>query len=280
MSKETADLSPTPWQMIRSVRSYLGRLNVSLAGEISEVETKSGARYWLYESAKSAPADGFPLVVHLHGAAVGWSWVRRDIHWMAQAQEKAVTAGKSKPMVIVAPLDPTKFSMWVDGKSEVTNAATMVMKDILPDVESAHPIAKDRANRHVHGFSMGGFGAASLGLKYQQAFSTVTIMDGAMHDWGTITKSRPKIAATQFGDDEAYFDQWSPWQLVQQADLSKAQFFVVEGLMESFNRRFADHIRGLGGQAVSLSPNCLHDLRCLTQAHGEDAFTFMSGSLD
>ena len=45
---------------------------------------------------------------------------------------------------------------------------------------------------------MGGFGAAVLGLKYQETFSKIIIWDGAIHDWETLLKSRGFIAKNQF----------------------------------------------------------------------------------
>lgn len=279
-SKETAELAPSVWQGLRSAAPYLQRTKEAVRGTISAGETPGGNQFVAYlppAYGGVAEVGDYPVLYHLHGAGVRWSWVQKDIHWIAAAHERAVADGVVEPMIIVGAYDPTHFSMWADSLDGTTKMASAVLDDLLPHIEATFRVRGDRASRFLQGFSMGGFGAAHLGLRHQDVFAAVIIWDGAMHDWRTINEGRAKIAERQFGRSEAYFEQWSPWAAAEQADLARTPVLIVAGLMEDYNRRFRDHLAALGGRVTFESVGCLHDVRCLLRTHGRDAFAFLGG---
>ena len=126
---------------------------------------------------------------------------------------------------------------------------------------------------------MGGFGAASLGLRNPDRFGAVLIWDGALHDWTTLTSNRPRIASNQFGDDRSFFERWSPWTGAEEADLASLPILIASGLLVDFADRYERHLRALGADVTRYSTECLHDLRCQTRAVGQEAFAFIDQSL-
>lgn len=279
MTKETAVLRPSPWQAVRSARPYLAGTKPRLRGTVTAAATATGQRFVVYLPAgHDGPGREHGVLYHLHGAGMRWPWVAKDIEWLAAEHERAVERGVVEPMVIVGAYDPSRFSMWTDSADGTNDRATAVLSDLLPHVESTYPVRTDRASRHIQGFSMGGFGAASLGLDRQDLFASIVIWDGALHDWSTLTRGRPGIAADQFAGLEANFRRWSPWALAEQADLPRTPILVVAGLMEDFARRYTEHLVRLGASVTFASVDCLHDLRCLERAHGQQAFEFVAAA--
>ncbi|MCP4223192.1 MAG: prolyl oligopeptidase family serine peptidase [Actinomycetia bacterium] len=279
MTKETAVLAPTPWQGIRSARPYFTRPRTDLQGTVTTETTSTGQKFVVYlPPDHGTPDRDHAVLYHLHGAGVRWPWVAKDIHWLAAEHEQAAQRGIIEPMIIVGAYDPSRFSMWSDSTDGSNNRATAVLSDLIPHVETSYHPRTDRASRYIQGFSMGGFGAATLGLKHQDLFAAIIIWDGALHDWRTLNQGRSKIAANQFNDDEHSFQQWSPWTMAEQADLARTPILVVAGLMEDYAQRYTDHLTRLGTDVTLASVDCLHDLRCLAQTHGQQAFEFLANT--
>ena len=112
--------------------------------------------------------------------------------------------------------------------------------------------------------------------KYQNLFSKIIIMDGAMHNWETINTGQPKIVKNQFANDEKYFNEWSPWAWAERADMDQTEVFIIEGLMVDYNTRYYEHLQELGAKVEKVSPNCLHDVRCIQNTYGIEAFEFLA----
>ncbi len=197
-----------------------------------------------------------------------WSWVYKELYWIAAAHEQAVNAGKTKPMVIVSPYDASKFSMWADSAKGSNDMASTIHNDLIPYVEQNYKIIGDRASRFIQGFSMGGFGAASHAFRYQNLFAAVIIWDGAMHDWATISATRPSITTNQFADSESQFNKWSPWTAAEQADLSRTPVLVISGLMVDFADRYTEFLQGLDANVTRYSEDCKHEMKCLAAKRG------------
>lgn len=266
---------PATGDIVRSVSPYLFARKSKLAGRVSVQETDSGQKFAIYTPhGYAASANNFPILYHLHGAGMFWSWVHKELHWIAAAHEQAVNRGKTRPMVIVSPYDASKFSMWADSVDGSNNMASAIHSDLIPYVEQNYKIIGERASRFIQGFSMGGFGAASHAFRHQDLFAAVVIWDGAMHNWATITATRPSIVTNQFGDSEAAFSKWSPWPAAEQADLSRTPVMIVSGLMVDFADRYTAFLQELGAQVTRYRDDCMHEMKCLAETRGQAAFAF------
>ena len=268
-------VQPAPRDIVRSMKPYLLARKSRLEGIIAVQETNKGQKFAVYTPVGyTSSSEPFPILYHLHGAGMFWSWVHKELYWIAAAHEASVRSGKSRPMVIVSAHDPSKFSMWADSADGSNNVASALHDDLIPYVEENYKIRRERSARFIQGFSMGGFGAATHAFKYQGVFGAVAIWDGALHNWDTMTATRPQIATNQFANSEAAFNQWSPWATAEQADLSRTPIMIVSGLMVDFADRYTSFLQSIGAQVTRYSEDCKHEMKCLSSKRGHSVFEF------
>jgi len=124
----------------------------------------------------------YPVLYLLHGYsddASGWTAVGRA-HIIL---DNLIAQGKAKPMLIVMPLgygapeitrrggpglrDP---SLW---RRNVERFRDATLQEVLPMVEKAYRVSKDRAQRAIAGLSMGGTEALLTGLNALETFAYV-----------------------------------------------------------------------------------------------------------
>ena len=273
ITKETAVRRPYFSQGLRSAWPYLTFPAKPTRGRV--VDGRVGdLRYWAYIPDVEAQRP-LPVVYHLHGAGMLWRWVRKDVLWIASQQERAVEAG-GQPMIVIAPFDETGASMWADAADGSVRMAHAVTEVLPAHVRGTYNALEDREHTHIQGFSMGGFGAATLGLKHGDRYGTITVFDGAMHNCETLTAGRSSIAHKQFADDPTRFEAWSPWTWAERAELSRTPILIAEGLMTDYNRRYRDHLQALGADLTYVITPCLHDLRGLQTEVGQHVHSFQS----
>lgn len=116
------------------------------------------------------PERRWPLVLSLHGAGERGT----DLDLVASAGiPRLAEAGHEFPFVVASPQCPEP-SQWV---AEVT-----VLARLLDEVVAEHSIDPSRV--YVTGFSMGGFGAWSLAVRYPERFAAVAPICGGLWNQG------------------------------------------------------------------------------------------------
>ena len=139
--KESAELRPSIAQMFRSVIPYFTSIKgIELKGSIEEVQIDS-LSYFIYlpPNYHNTPND-FAALYHLHGAGVFKTWAKHDVYWVAEQHEKAMALGDESPMVIVAPYDESKFSMWSDSRDGKNRMADAVVNQILTNLDGVEAL--------------------------------------------------------------------------------------------------------------------------------------------
>lgn len=274
MKKEDS-LQTSPFDIMRSMTSYIFGRKSKIDGSVSALETSSGQKLALYKPpGYETNSDKYPVLYHLHGAAMPWNWVFKELTWLGATLEQAIKNGKAKPMLIVSPHDPSKFSMWSDSDNGSNNVASAIQNDLIPFVETNFNVVGTRETRFLQGFSMGGFGAATHAFKYQNLFAAVVIWDGALHTWDTLNANRPSIAKNQFSNVETAFNDWSPWIAAQNADLTKTPVMIISGLLVGFADKYTEFLLELDANVTRYDEDCLHNLKCLLSKRGETVFEF------
>lgn len=149
-------------------------------------------------------AKRYPVMYLLHGLfGSEQEWQRRGV---AAAFEKARASGKVGEMIAVMPNGGNSFytntadskMMWED----------MIVKELIPYVDSHYRTIADREHRAISGTSMGGFGALKIAMKYPELFSTVSAMSAVLipqlpeksDDPRTTSNFYYRILAPVFGD--------------------------------------------------------------------------------
>jgi hypothetical protein len=126
-------VQPAPPDIVRSMLPYLISRKSKVEGTIAVQKTNNGQKFAIYTPVGySSSSEMFPILYHLHGAGMLWSWVHKELYWIAAAHEASVRSGKSKPMVIVSAYDPSKFSMWADSADGSNNVASSFIMTSSP----------------------------------------------------------------------------------------------------------------------------------------------------
>lgn len=270
--------------------TYLNPFNgASLKGSLVKIKTDAGNGCFVYLPScyqkKHSPEEQkkkYPILYHLHGAGSVDFMTKKDIGWTAEQNEiynQSSDNEKKTPMIIVAPCDPTLFSMWADGKK--SDMASRVLNDVMPYVESKYAV--DTGKRYIQGFSMGGFGAATFAFKYPDKFKRLIIWDGALHDFDTLSNNRAFIAENQFGNNKNLFDLWSPWEATKKASengsIQQTPLLIFTGSMNetrSYGKKFSTQLKELGANYKYTETEFPHCSKPFLEKYGQAAFAFLT----
>lgn len=123
-------------------------------------------------------------------------------------------------MVVVMP-NGLPNGMWVDDKAGRTPVETMVMRDLILDVDARFRTRAGQAGRLIEGFSRGGYGALRRAFAYPSRFAAVTSLAGGplQETFDVVVPEnaalRDQLMRDVYGNDMGYFRRVSPWVLAE-----------------------------------------------------------------
>jgi S-formylglutathione hydrolase FrmB len=223
----------------------------------------------------------YPVVYHLHGMGGAHNNINQ-LNTVSQSHEDAVAEGRIEPVIIVFP-DGDTDSFWADSRDGTRRIETHVVREIVPYVDANYRTRATRTERAIQGFSMGGFGAAKFASKFPNLFCSSVIYDGALVTWAVVQRFHPTVAASMFGNDEAYFDQHSPWHWVpENADVLRTSvpFRQVVGSLVGSNQSFRTLLQAEGLVSEYVETGCTHTLNCVVASGGADSWSFIAASFE
>jgi len=221
----------------------------------------------------------YPVVYHLHGMG-GVHNNTNQLNIVSQGHEDAVLNGRMARAILVFP-DGAIDSFWADSVDGAKRIETHVVREILPYVDDHYRTLATRSQRAVQGFSMGGFGAAKMASKFPDLFCSAVIYDGALVTWPVMLQFHSGLAASLFGNDEAYFDQYSPWHWVPENAVvlqTSVPFRQVVGTQVGANQSFHTLLLNEGLASEYLETGCAHTLNCVMGAGGADSWSFIGAA--
>ncbi|MFM8402297.1 MAG: alpha/beta hydrolase, partial [Pirellula sp.] len=115
----------------------------------------------------------FPVVYWLHGSGGGLPGIPR----VAAVFDAAIEAGKTPPCLVVF-VNGLAEGMYVDWKDGSAPIETIIIKELIPHIDTNYRTIATPTGRLLDGYSMGGYGAARLGFKYSELFKGISIMGG------------------------------------------------------------------------------------------------------
>ncbi len=195
----------------------------------------------------------FPVIYWLHAHKGGTQWIPVVLEYYARAMEHGCM-----PQAIVVFPNGMGESMWVDSKDGSIPMESIVVNDLVADVDSHLRTIRDPKGRLVEGFSMGGYGAGHLGMKYPGIFGAVSMLGAGplqlefTPDSGPREKARDRERILQevYGGDQSYFRRQSPWALAEEhaVELRKSILRIAVGTRDSMlqpNKKFSEHLKEL-----------------------------------
>jgi enterochelin esterase-like enzyme len=129
---------------------------------------------WLPPAYEKYPDRKFPVIYWLHGAEGDQ---RSGTDRFLPPYIKALRDRNAPPAIVVlVGVPPNSFYCdWADGKWPVES---VIVNDLIPNIDASFRTQADRGGRMIQGFSMGGLGAARLGLKHPELFGAVAVDSG------------------------------------------------------------------------------------------------------
>lgn len=117
----------------------------------------------------------YPVLYLLHGYnGAPDDWLSRGD--LQGAVRRLVAEGRIPPSLVVMPAGGA--SWYVDREEKMETA---FMRDFIPAIEQQHRALSERNARAIAGFSMGGYGALRLALKYPDAFRAAALFSPAIY---------------------------------------------------------------------------------------------------
>ena len=132
--------------------------------------TRSGQRY--------------PVIYHLHGAGGNET---RSVY-SAKVLHEGILAGKLPEVIMVFP-NGGRSTMYQDSGDGRFMAETMMIKELIPHIDSTYRTIADRKARCIEGFSMGGRGSTHLAMKYPELFGSLFNQSGNVYHVSDVSKA-------------------------------------------------------------------------------------------
>jgi enterochelin esterase-like enzyme len=256
----------------------------------SSAAAKTKVSYHLYAPAiyDEEPERRFLVLYWLHGTSGG----RPGIAPLSAFFDSAMREGKIPPMLVVFP-NGLVASMWCDSKDGSVPMETVVVKELVPHIDATFRTVASREGRIIEGFSMGGYGAARLGLKYPEFFGAVSVLAGGPLDLefhgpraAANPDGRDRIVKDTFGGDMGYYKAQSP---ITVAELNAAnvrgkvlirQAVGSRDFSAALNRAFSAHLKKLNIEHTFTEvPGVSHDTMALLRGLGEANWEFYRSAL-
>jgi len=251
--------------------------------------------YHVYVPAQyeSDPTRRFPVLYWLHGSGGGAGGIAP----LSAYFDAAIRAGRIPPMLIVFP-NGMALSMWVDSRDGRVPMERMVIRDLIPQVDATYRTIASRSGRLLEGFSMGGYGAARLGLLYPDVFGAISMFAAGPLDLdfnGPRATSNPveraQILRDVYGNDMGYFRAVNPFTIAEQYAATirgtpgaLMWFRQIIGDRDSVlpaNEAFRLHLDRLGiAHVFTLAPGIGHEPLPLLTALGEGNYAFYRSVLE
>ncbi len=169
--------------------------------------TQASCLVYLPPNYEKATTQRFPVLYWLHGGAGS----QMEGAWMVQHIDAEIRADKLPPfiVVLVQGLPDVRYINTKDGTRPVED---VIIRDLIPNIDATYRTMATRQGRAIEGMSMGGFGALRLGFKYPQLFGTVSGLAPSIKPM----QEEPMVVREPFGNDQAYWDENGPWNIVKQ----------------------------------------------------------------
>lgn len=117
----------------------------------------------------------YPVVYALHGYSIGAEQWTHEIH-LPQTIEGAFAEGANE-MIVVLPDSKTAHNGSMYSSSVTTgDFERFIAHDVVGFVDTHYRTILDRSSRGLVGHSMGGYGAARIGMKHPDVFGSLYIM--------------------------------------------------------------------------------------------------------
>lgn len=176
-------------------------------------QTKGSCMVYLPEEYATQTSKHYPVIYYLHGGTGN----QREGRWLIRMVDAAIKSGQMQPVIIVCP-QALPIGWYINANTsdpKVTSGPIedVMIKDLIPFIDTHFRTIATREGRGIEGFSMGGRGALLLAFKHPDLFCATSSVAGAVVNWNEEPLQR--ALECTFGDVEnpysrIYFEAWHP----------------------------------------------------------------------
>ncbi len=152
---------------------------------------------WLPVAYSRAPNRRFPVIYWLHGADGSQ---RKCAETFLPSYVEALKNRTAPPAIVVA-VNGIPRSFYGDAFDGTCPVESVIIKDLIPNIDREFRTLATREGRLIEGFSMGGLGAARLGLKYPDVFGAIAINSAGPLPQEKEPARLPPVLQRVFGDN-------------------------------------------------------------------------------
>lgn len=237
---------------------------------------------WLPPGYADDTTKRYPVIYWLHGMG---SNQRGGAQMFVPHARTAIAEGRLQPCIVVS-VNGMVRSFYCDSTDGKIPMESVIVKDLLPHVDTTYRTLVQRESRVIEGYSMGGYGAAHLGFKYPDLFGTVVINAGALIDPNLANPPKDGPMFAVFGDDNARRVTEHPLQLARKnADQLRGRTHIRigcggdDGLLPR-NKELHDLLTELKiAHDYEIVPGVAHESPVYYRKLGAAAFAFHQRSL-
>ncbi len=210
-----------------------------------------------YEAHRAQP---YPVLYLLHGLGDDAERWLNGGGGAANILDNLIAQGKAVPMIVVSPLGYGTSTGPVGGRTgeNITGYTKILLDEVMPIVDKAYNVSKNREQRAIAGLSMGGAESLYVGLNHLDTFAWIGAFSSAPMLWPAAAAVAPAPAesrgagrgATPSVMDPAVFAKTFP-ALDAKANARIRMLWIVCGTADGLigvNRQFKDWLRSQGVQ--------------------------------
>lgn len=239
---------------------------------------------YLPDAYHAEPERRFPVLYWLHGSGS----VIPGVAPMAAAFDSAIARGVIPPLIIVFP-NGLPYGMYTDARSGLQPVESMIVEDLVAEIDRSLRTIPHRSGRLLEGFSMGGYGAARLGFRHRHRFGAISMLGAGPLQADFLAPGpglqplevRLRVLNEVWNGDPAAFLADSPRTLAAEAAGDLPNSLPIRQLIGGAdptlpaNRDFHAHLDALGIAHQYLEvPGVAHSMPALLEAMGDDFFRF------
>jgi enterochelin esterase-like enzyme len=235
------------------------------------------------------PGRRYPVIYYLHGSGSATAGIAP----MSAAFRDAMDAGLMPPALVVFP-NGLPYGMYCDAVGGQQPVESMIVVDLVAEIDAQWRTLPGSRARVVEGFSMGGYGAARLGLLRPDLFGAASMLGAGPLQLDFLIDDpnlqpielRRMILAEVYGNDPAVFEARSPWRIAESAVKTLPPAFRLRQIIGSadftvhYNRLFHQHLDAIGiAHGWRELPGVGHSMPAILAAMGEEFWRFHAEAL-
>ena len=149
----------------------------------------------------------YPVMYWLHGRG-GDELL--GLHAVVPRLHQAIISKQIPPMLMVT-VNGGSNTMYCDSVDRTILPDTMIVKELIPYIDSHYRTIPKREARVIEGYSMGGFGALKFAFKYPELFCSVVGGSPVLLQWERMSEPQhAEMAKRMFANDAKAFESEHP----------------------------------------------------------------------